>query len=145
MSFYKYIEPFVEYVHSIRKLQTHLSFDMKFPSKWSIPKSLMEDGQVVPYDTEEPNTKLISFVSAIEEQELSKVISKINKIIKLNKEREIKEVLFKKTIEELKKTFEQTDLEKLKNLYFDFNIDDTKLNHDEPENKGGEDIELVGE
>jgi hypothetical protein len=38
----------------------------------------------------------------------------------LNKEKELKEKLFKQTVEQLKSTFEKTDLDKLKNLYFDF-------------------------
>jgi hypothetical protein len=42
------------------------------------------------------------------------------KIIKLNKEKELKEKLFKDTVDQLKSTFEKTDLDKLKNLYFDF-------------------------
>ena len=49
---------------------------------------------------------------------------KIGKIIKLNKERELKERLFKQTVEQLKQTFEKTDLDKLQNLYFDFDVED---------------------
>jgi uncharacterized pyridoxamine 5'-phosphate oxidase family protein len=49
---------------------------------------------------------------------------KISKIIKLNKERELKEKLFKQTVEQLKQTFEKTDLDKLQNLYFDFDESD---------------------
>jgi hypothetical protein len=47
-------------------------------------------------------------------------LTKVAKIIKLNKEKELKEKLFKQTVEQLKSTFEKTDLDKLKNLYFDF-------------------------
>ena len=46
------------------------------------------------------------------------------KIIKLNKERELKEQLFKQTIDQLKQTFEKNDLDKLQNLYFDFDVED---------------------
>jgi len=42
MSFYKELSPFVEYIHSIRKLKNYLSFDLKFPVKWSLPKSIVE-------------------------------------------------------------------------------------------------------
>ena len=38
----------------------------------------------------------------------------------MNKERELKERLFKQTVEQLKQTFEKNDLDKLQNLYFDF-------------------------
>ena len=132
MSFYKEIAPFVEYVHSIRKLKNYLSFDMTFPTKWSLPKSIIDEGQVVGFESENQNYKGISFVSPIEEREISITMTKIAKIIKLNKERELKEKLFKQTVEQLKTTFEKTDLDKLQNLYFDFEVEDTTLDIDEP-------------
>jgi hypothetical protein len=124
MSFYKEIAPFVEYIHSIRKLESYLSFDMKFPTKWSIPKSIVDEGQVVGFEVEDPNMKGITFISPIGEKEVSSIVVKIGKIIKLNKERELKERLFKQTVEQLKQTFEKTDLDKLQNLYFDFEVGD---------------------
>jgi hypothetical protein len=133
MSFYKEIAPFVEYVHSIRKLKTYLSFDMKFPTKWSLPKSIIDESQVVGFETEDQNFKGISFVSPIDEREISLTMTKIAKIIKLNKERELKEKLFKQTVEQLKTTFEKTDLDKLQNLYFDFDEEEPSLDiEDEP-------------
>jgi hypothetical protein len=124
MSFYKEILPFVEYIHSIRKLESYLSFDMKFQTKWSIPKSIVDEGQVVGFEVEDPNMKGITFICPIGEKEVSSIIVKIGKIIKLNKERELKERLFKQTVEQLKQTFEKTDLDKLQNLYFDFEVED---------------------
>lgn len=127
MSFYKELAPFVEYIHSIRKLKTYLSFDMLFPTKWSLPKSIIEEGQIVGFDSEDQNMKGISFVSEINESNISLTLTKIAKIIKLNKERELKERLFKQTVDQLKQTFEKTDLDKLQNLYFDFDEGDTSL------------------
>lgn len=124
MSFYKEIIPFVEYIHSIRKLESYLSFDMKFNTKWSIPKSIVDEGQVIGFEVEDPNMKGITFVCPIGEKEVSLTIVKIGKIIKLNKERELKERLFKQTVEQLKQTFEKNDLDKLQNLYFDFDLED---------------------
>jgi hypothetical protein len=120
MSFYKEILPFVEHVHSIRKLETYLSFDMKFPTKWSIPKSIVDEGQVVGFEVDDPNMKGVTFICPIGDKEVSSIVVKISKIIKLNKERELKERLFKQTVEQLKQTFEKTYLDKLQNLYFDF-------------------------
>jgi hypothetical protein len=97
---------------------------MKFPTKWSIPKSIVDEGQVIGFDVEDPNMKGITFVSPIGEREVSLIIIKLGKIIKLNKERELKERLFKQTVEQLKQTFEKTDLDKLQNLYFDFDVED---------------------
>ncbi len=124
MSLYKELVPFIEYIHSIRKLKNYLSFDMVFPTKWSLPKSLVDEGQLVGFETENQNSKGVSFVSPIDESEVSKTMTKIAKIIKLNKEKELKEMLFKQTVEQLKSTFEKTDLDKLKNLYFDFDSGD---------------------
>lgn len=156
MSFYKELLPFVEYLHSIRKLKTYLSFDMVFPTKWSLPKSIVDEGQVVGFEAENQNFKGISFVSAIDDSEVSKTMMKISKVIKLNKEKELKERLFKETVEKLKSTFEKTDLDKLQNLYFDFDDgDDTPeldVELDEDENDSDyeqdeqepNDTELVG-
>jgi len=124
MSFYKEIQPFIEYVHSIRKLKTYFSFDMKFPVKWSLPKSILDENQIVGFESDDQNTKGISFVSTIDDKEISLTLNKIAKVIKLNKEKELKERLFKQTIDQLKQTFEKTDLEKLQTLYFDFNDND---------------------
>jgi hypothetical protein len=130
MSFYKEIIPYVEYIHSIRKLETYLSFDMKFSNKWSIPKSIVDEGQVIGFEVEDPNSKGVTFVCPINEKDVSLTLVKIGKIIKLNKEKELKERLFKQTVEQLKQTFEKTDLEKLQNLYFDFDEEDLDTNLD---------------
>lgn len=142
MSFYKEIAPFIEHVRSIRKLKNYLSFDLEFPSKWSIPKSLVEEGQVVAFESEDATKKGISFVSMFDDKNISQTLAKVAKIIKLNKEKEIKEELFKQTIVQLKETFEKTDLDKLKTLYFDFEIEETELeiNH---ESETGEDITVA--
>jgi hypothetical protein len=156
MSFYTELSPFVEYLHSIRKLKNYLSFDMVFPNKWSLPKNLVEEGQIVGFEAENQNLKGISFVSPIDDSEVSKNLAKIAKIIKLNKEKELKERLFKETVEQLKSTFEKTDLDKLKNLNFYFEeeddtpelnveLDDTDNDLDyEQDEQESIDTELVG-
>lgn len=123
MSFYKEIIPFIDYIHSIRKIETYLSFDMKLPSKWSLPKNVSDEEQIVPFDIGIENMKGLSFVSKLDENNINLCLTKILKIIKFNKEREIKEKLFRETVEKLKSTFEKTDLEKLQKLYFDFESD----------------------
>ena len=146
MSFYKELAPFVQYIHSIRKLETYLSFDMVFPTKWSLPKSIIEEGQSISFNVEDRNSKGITFVSQINENDISLMLIKIAKIIKLNKERELKEQLFKQTIDQLKQTFEKNDLDKLQNLYFDFESDTTPdLDLDEQNGQESTTIELVDE
>lgn len=146
MSFYIELQPYFEYIRSIRKLKEYLSFDLEFPSKWSIPKNYVDDGQTVSFDSEDPNKRGISFVTPFDELNITNTLTKIAKIIKLNKEREIKEKLFKQMIEQLKQTFEKNDLEKLYSLYFDFETDTTpKLDIDEPNATQSENTELDSE
>ena len=145
MSFYKELAPFVQYIHSIRKLETYLSFDMAFPTKWSLPKSIIDEGQVIAFNLENQNLKGVSFVSQINENDVSVILTKIGRIIKLNKERELKEQLFKQTIDQLKQTFEKNDLDKLQNLYFDFETDAPNLELNEQNGQESAIIELADE
>lgn len=113
----------MDYVFSVRKLQDYLSFDLVFPIKWALPKL---DDTTIPFQSEDEKLKGISFVCQLNEKEVDLTIGKIQKIIKINKEREVKEKLFRETIEKLKKTFEETDLDKLQSLYFDFETETSK-------------------
>jgi hypothetical protein len=107
---------------------------------------MLEEGETVAFQAEDQNYKGISFVSQIDEVNVSIVLTKIAKVIKLNQERELKEKLFKQTVEQLKQTFEKTDLDKLQNLYFDFDEDDApNLDIDEQYGDEPEDAELAGE
>lgn len=145
MSLYKEIQPYLDYLFMIRKLDTYLSFDLKFPEKWGTPKPPNDKIQILPFEVEEKHLKGITFVCLAQEPEIEAMTSIINKVIKINKEREIKEELFKKTIQELKKTFEQNDLDKLKDLYFDFATDKDESENLDVYESGAENIELVGE
>ena len=145
MSFYKELAPFVQYIHSIRKLETYLSFDMAFPTKWSLPKSIIDEGQVIAFNLENQNLKGVSFVSQINENDVSVILTKIGRIIKLYKERELKVQLFKQTIDQLKQTFEKNDLDKLQNLYFDFETDTPNLELNEQNGQESATIELADE
>ena len=146
MSFYQSISPFLEYLHSLRKLENYLSFDMVFPNKWSLPKSMVDEKQIVGFQIEDETKKGISFVSPNDNKSVDSVIKTISKIIKYNKEKEIKEKLFKETVDRLKSTFEQNNLEKLQNLYFDFatEVEDTS-NLDAYDTGQSEDVELAEE
>jgi hypothetical protein len=118
---------------------------MAFPTKWSLPKSIIDEGQVISFNLEDQNLKGVSFVSQINENDVSVILTKIGKIIKLNKERELKEQLFKQTIDQLKQTFEKNDLDKLQNLYFDFETDAPNLELDEQNGQESATIELADE
>lgn len=141
MSFYKEILPYVDYLHSVRKLENYITFDLKFPMNWGIPKSMTESEGIVPFDSGSQNLKGISFVCPVDDQSIGSTLSKIQKVIKLNKDKEMKEKLFKETIDSLKKTFETTDLDTLKRLYIDFESDVKNLENGDQ----GASLELVEE
>jgi hypothetical protein len=66
-------------------------------------------------------------------EETDKTVKAILKIIKANKEREEKEVLFNEVVQTLKKTFESSDLNHLKKLQFKFeNEKVTEIEDDGP-------------
>ena len=121
MSLYKEIENIVDYCSSIRKLKTYLSFDMVFPTTWTVLKSQVDETKTV-FNKSDDKGKNISFVSEINEQSISETISNIETVINYNKEKEEKERLFKEKVNELKNLFEKGGLEDLKNLKFD--VDD---------------------
>ena len=121
MSLYKEIENIVDYCSSIRKLKTYLSFDMVFPTTWTVLKSQVDETKTV-FNKSDDKGKNISFVSEINEQSISETISNIETVINYNKEKEEKERLFKEKVNELKTLFEKGGLEDLKNLKFD--VDD---------------------
>jgi hypothetical protein len=121
MSLYKEIEKIVDYCSSIRKLKTYLSFDMVFPTTWTVLKSQVDETKTV-FNKSDDKGKNISFVSEINEQSISETISNIETVINYNKEKEEKERLFKEKVNELKNLFEKGGLEDLKNLKFD--VDD---------------------
>lgn len=142
MTFYNTLESIKEYFVSFRKLETYLSLDLKFPDTWSMPKSTTTDYQVVPFELNEQGSRGMSFVCEMNEVEVEKNITMIQKIIRLNKERELKEVLFKEVMSELKRTFETNDLESLKRLNFYFENEKSKTEELDHE-LGGEGLELV--
>jgi hypothetical protein len=145
MKIYTELKPFIEYISSIRKMDTYLSLDFSFPKEWVIPKSYVDETKVVSFQTDSQNFKGISFITKTN-SEIDTTFLNIKNIINFNKERELKESLFKKKVEQLKKTFETTDLDKLKKLDFKFQ-EETTINSKEEISNGSErkNVEMVGE
>ena len=121
MTLYQILNQLEEFFVSTRRLETHISLDIKFPSNWSMPKSTTQEFQIVPFEYKEEGWRGMSFVCEFNEKEVERNLGMITKVIKLNREREMKDKLFQTVVSELKKTFEKSDLEKLQNLSFVFN------------------------
>ena len=123
MNFFNEINAIFFYLHSIRKLESYISLDVKFPSKWAIPKNLVDESKVIELECKDTDYRFFSFISEFKEEFLFKTMEMIKSIIKLNIEREEKEKLFTIKIKELKVLFEKSGLESLKQLKFDVNAD----------------------
>lgn len=121
MTFYNEIEPLFPYLKSIRKLKTYLSFDIEIPVTWKIPKKYTIEGKVVEQEKVTTEVRVLSFVSDFNEDETNLTISNIKGLIEYNKEIEQKQVLFVNKVEELKRIFENQDLDKLQSLKFEIN------------------------
>jgi DNA replication protein DnaD len=134
------------YLQSVRKLKNYLSFDVHFPTSWKIPKKFVNEQKVVEQESKLDGHRLISFVSEISETSVADTTSDIQNIIKYNLDREEKDKLFQTKVNELKTIFEKQNLNKLKNLVFDYKSERITLDDDDDtEESVDEGREIVGE
>lgn len=135
MSLFSEFSALLPYLQSVRKLKNYMSFDVSIPKTWKIPKKYVEEDKILEQESPEPNNRLISFVSEINETEIEKVSNNVQNIIKYNLEREEKEKLFETKVEELKNLFDKNSLSVLKTLKFEIKTPKVKLKDDEPDFK----------
>ncbi len=141
---YKELKDIFHYLVSVRKLKTYLSVDIEFPNQWKIPKRFIEEDKIMENQKKSESKRFFSFVSEFDETNLDRTIQNIKKIVLYNKEIELKEKLLKQKIEELKKIFENKNLENLQNLKFE--LIEEKLNDGEEDfNEGGTILGVVEE
>jgi hypothetical protein len=119
MDFFKELNNIFEFLFSIRKLEKYLAIDVKFPSKWVIPKSVIENSKVVENESQDAEVRFFSFVTEFREDSLVTTLKNIKTIVRVNREREDKEKLFKNKVNELKTLFDQNSLDSLKLLKFE--------------------------
>lgn len=131
MTFYSHLQKIIEFTSSIRKLENFVSFDMSFPKTWGLIKSLPNETQIVPFETQDDKVKGVSFVCEFSEENVEKTMDVILKVIRLNKERELKEKLFKEVVAQLKNTFESNDLSTLEKLHIGFEQNEVIETEDE--------------
>jgi len=132
MSLFKEFEGLFPYLISVRKLKTYLSFDIEFPETWKLPKKYVNEERVVENGKQKDGVRNFSFVSEFDERSVDELISNIKSIIHYNKEREEKERLFENKVNELKKIFENQNLQNLQELKFEMSSR-IKLDDDEEE------------
>ena len=118
MTLYNKIADLIENLHSVRKLEDYLSFDMIFPKGWSIPKKLVDENNLLESESPIPDMRMISFISPINEDNIEKTLKIVKSVVKYNKDRELKEQLFQERVKDLKSLFDKSSLDDLHRLEF---------------------------
>lgn len=127
MTYYNFINKVNRYLNSVRVLDKYISFDIVFPKTWTISKEYYDKINIVKNKTENTDNVLLSFVTELNEVSITNVENAIDDIIKFNLEREEKENLFKIKVNELKKIFQEQKLDNLKDLDFNFFVENNDL------------------
>jgi hypothetical protein len=120
---YNELKDIFEYLISVRRLKTYISIDINLPSKWKIPKKFVDEDKIIENDAIDTENRFFSLISEFNEESLNVTVNNIKSIISYNKEIENKEKLLKQKIDELKRIFEQENLENLNSLKFEINED----------------------
>ncbi len=137
MSLFTEFESLSPYLQSIRKLKQYIIFDVTIPKNWKVLKKYIVEDKFVEQESDNPESRVLTFVSDSDENSVSLTIKNIQNIIKYNIEREQKEELLQQKIAELQVLFEKNTLKNLKTLKFDIKTSKIDLND-------GEGIETLG-
>ena len=133
MSLYKEISKLLPHLQSVRKIKDYLSVDVSFPKSWKLPKKFVEEDKIMEQQSPNPEERLISFVSEIDEITIDNCLTNIQNIIQYNREREEKERLFDEKVKELKIVFEKQTLKELQDLKFNIKNKKVQLEDNEEE------------
>jgi len=110
------LEKLKDYIKEIKFLKENILFTISIKNSWFIPESegiivIREDNS----DLNEMNKKTVFFYSE-KESKIESSVEYIKKLINDNIEKEKKDELLQQTIEKLKQTFQNSDLQKLTEL-----------------------------
>jgi hypothetical protein len=118
MSLYTTIEPIIDSLISIRKMENFLVFDIKIPRKWKLLKKFIKEDKFLDNGLIDDDFRSVSFICEVSETEIEETQKSIIGIINFNVELEEKELLLENKINELKGIFEKENLDSLKKLEF---------------------------
>ena len=143
MSLYNHIEKMEPYFHSIRKHKGFFIIDIKLPDDLRYKDITFEKKDVVGFKDNglKDGKRFLSFFSKQEEIDIENSVNTVLEVIESNKEREAKESLLREKMVELKKQFEQTDLDTLKSLEFVFDYTEEIETEIESHDEGSELVE----
>lgn len=121
---YEFISLIRPYFYSLREIETTICLDLKLPNTW-LYEDIVSVYKTIKPLTQDKNDKvnLVSLISIADKQGYDVVFACAKEIIKLNKEREEKELLFQKKMKELHELFQNQPLDKLKELNINNLID----------------------
>ncbi len=149
MSLYSELKQYGDLFHSIRFHQGLMLLDLKLPTNWKVKEILTSIGSDIQVKINDSNDKyqLISFYTSFDEESVNRLNLDVRKVIKYNLDIEEKNKLLNLKIIELKKLFDSNEVDKLRNINFEFGFNNGKLNIDEDEETygSGERTEMVGE
>lgn len=127
---YSTIKQFRPYFHSLREIKNNISLDVKLPKQWVYEEIVREYKISCKIQDEGTEVTLISFIGAATEDGYETVFSCVLKVIRINKELEEKNRLYKQKIKELEQIFKSSPLDKLKNIKFETDDYDEKITFD---------------
>ncbi len=119
-----YLSEFAPYFLSLRMVENYNIIDVELPSNWDVGKLVREltpnSTQVQTLITEQnEQTKLVAIVGSAKTHSFDVLFTRLDKIIKVNQEREEKNKLFKLTVKKLEQLFLDSNLDQLQKLVID--------------------------
>ena len=136
MNLYNNIEKFGDYFNSIRSHEGLILVDMVLPLNWEVTKVLGSRGNKIQIQKgkKSDKQKIISFFSPFDEENTEILVDEVLNVVKWNKDLEYKNELLNIKMLELKKMFNENNVDSLKRLNFNFN-DILDLNGQEDQDK----------
>jgi uncharacterized membrane protein YgaE (UPF0421/DUF939 family) len=121
ITFFDYIEPLYNYLHSIRTIKEQgrklVSFDIKLPLSWEVEGHLDEEEAItVKLQNANNEVNLYSFIKEFNADNVNMVFDRIIYILDKNIEQERKQELLNKYIEDLKSKVNEMSLSELEQL-----------------------------
>lgn len=117
---YKQILELRPYFRSLREFNSDVSLDINVPITWDIIPEITNFPNII-YKQQDTNeiSQLISYVTKKDQKGYDELLSCVKLVITFNLEREKKEKLLEEKIIELKKLFQERNLESLEKLKFE--------------------------
>ena len=120
----QFLNQFSPYFLSLRSVDNYNIVDIQVPNLWDVGKVSedLTEGETklqAVVTGQEKTSKIISIVGIQDIHSFGMIFKRVGVIVKVNLEREQKNILFKDTVKKLEKLFIDTDLDQLQNIKID--------------------------